>query len=165
MKARMVVGLIAAVQATTVCYERSCVGAGLRARSETCYLLTLARLYPLGGLMACCTSSGRWTCVKRCSRFYTIVYQGSRRAVSHECCVIDSFTCDLGLQEGNIISPTLHLFFTDYLLLEVCAKHPGVTLLGLSDKPAGLIVAAMQAAEFIVMCRSLSGVQAVAAAV
>ena len=93
------------------------------------------------------------------------LYQGARRVVSHEGCVTESFSCDLGLHEGDVISPTLYLFFIDDLLREVHAKHPGITLLGPSDEAAGQVVAAMQADDFVAVCGSLSEVQAVAATV
>jgi hypothetical protein len=41
-----------------------------------------------------------------------------------------SFSCDLGLHEGDDISPTLYLYFIDDLLHEVHAKHSGITLMG-----------------------------------
>jgi hypothetical protein len=58
-----------------------------------------------------------------------------------------SWTTDMhaqvGLHEGDVISPTLYLYFIDDLLREVWAKHPGVTLLGPGTSPQ--VVAAMQA--------------------
>jgi hypothetical protein len=93
------------------------------------------------------------------------LYQGARRVVSHEGCVTDSFTCDLGLHEGDVISPTLYLYFIDDLLHEVHAKHPGITLLGPCGESAGQIVAAMQADDFVAVCGSVSEVQTVAATV
>jgi hypothetical protein len=93
------------------------------------------------------------------------LYQGAQRVVSHEGCTTDRFTCDLGLHEGDVISPTLYLLFIDDLLRDVHAKHPGVTLMGPRDEPAGQVVAAMQADDFVAVCGSLSEVQAVAATV
>jgi hypothetical protein len=90
------------------------------------------------------------------------LYQGASRVVSHEGCVTDRFSCDLGLHEGDVISPTLYLVDNDDLLREVHAKHPGVTLLGPCGEPAGEVVAAMQADDFVAVCGSLSDVQAVA---
>jgi hypothetical protein len=93
------------------------------------------------------------------------LYQGARRVVSHEGHVTESFTCDLGLHEGDVISPTLYLYFIDDLLHEVHAKHPGITLMGPSDEPATQVVAAMQGDDFVAVCGSLAEVQAVAATV
>lgn len=85
--------------------------------------------------------------------------------MSHEGHVTESFTCDLGLHEGDVISPTLYLYFIDDLLHEVHAKHPGITLMGPCDEPASQVVAAMQADDFVAVCGSLAEVQAVAATV
>jgi hypothetical protein len=93
------------------------------------------------------------------------LYQGARRVVSHEGHVTESFTCDLGLHEGDVISPTLYLYFIDDLLHEVHAKHPGITLMGPCNEPAGKVVAAMQADDFVAVCGSLPEMQAVAATV
>jgi hypothetical protein len=90
------------------------------------------------------------------------LYQGARRVVAHDGCVTDAFTGDLGLHEGDVISPTLYLHFIDDLLTEVWQKHPGVTLLGPSDRSPARNVAAMQADDFVAVCGSLSEVQAVA---
>jgi hypothetical protein len=93
------------------------------------------------------------------------LYQGARRVVSHEGCVTDSFTCDLDLHEGDVISPTLYLYFIDDLLHEVHAKHPGITLMSPCGESSGQVVAAMQADDFVAVCGSVSEVQAVAATV
>jgi hypothetical protein len=90
------------------------------------------------------------------------LYQGANRAVSHDGCVTDAFTSDVGLHEGDVISPTLYLYFVDDLLSEVWEKHPGVTLLGPCDRSPARNVAAMQADDFVAVCGSLSEVQAVA---
>jgi len=89
------------------------------------------------------------------------LYDGARRVVSHEGCTTDAFSCDLGLHEGDVISPTLYLFFIDGLLREVSAQHPGVTLLSPMGSSAS-VVAAMQADDFVAACGSLEEVQAVA---
>jgi exonuclease III len=93
------------------------------------------------------------------------LYQGAKRVVSHDGCTTDAFSSDLGLHEGDVISPTLYLFFIDDLLKEVWEKHPGVALLGPSDSASGKAVAAMQADDFVAVCGSLEEVQAVAATV
>jgi hypothetical protein len=53
------------------------------------------------------------------------------------------------------------------MLHEVHAKHPGITLMGPCDEPAGQVVAAMQADDFVAVCvcGSLAEVKAVAATV
>ena len=89
------------------------------------------------------------------------LYQGAHRVMSYEGCTTDAFSCDLGLHEGDVISPTLYLFFIDGLLKEVHAKHPGVTLLS----PMGIaesVVAAMQADDFVAVCDSAEQARAVA---
>ena len=90
------------------------------------------------------------------------LYDGARRVVSHEGCTTDSFTCDLGLHEGDVISPTLYLFFIDGLLREVGARHPGVTLLSPTGTTVSAVVGAMQADDFVAVCDTLDQVQAVA---
>jgi hypothetical protein len=60
----------------------------------------------------------------------------------------DTFTSNVGLHEGDVISPTLYLYFIDDLLREVWAndtKHPGVTLLGPGTSTQ--VVAAMHASR------------------
>lgn len=93
------------------------------------------------------------------------LYQGAKRVVSHEGCTSDAFSCNLGLHEGDVISPTLYLFFIDDLLKEVHEKHPGVTLLGPCGSQANKAVAAMQADDFVAVCTSLAEAQDVAATV
>ena len=90
------------------------------------------------------------------------LYQGANRVVSHDGCVTDAFSSDLGLHEGDVISPTLYLFFINDLLCEVWNKHPGVTLLGPSEDSSNKAVAAMQADDFVAVCSSLAEAQAVA---
>ena len=90
------------------------------------------------------------------------LYQGANRVVSHDGCVTDAFSSDLGLHEGDVISPTLYLYFINDLLSEVWAKHPGITLLGPSDRSSCKAVAAMQADDFVAVCSSLEEAQAVA---
>jgi len=91
------------------------------------------------------------------------LYQGATRVASHDGCVTDAFSSDVGLHEGDVISPTLYLFFIDDLLKEVWSKHPGVNLLGPCDNGApSKAVAAMQADDFVAVCSSLEETQAVA---
>lgn len=90
------------------------------------------------------------------------LYDGAKRVVSHEGCTTDSFTCDLGLHEGDVISPTLYLFFIDGLLREVSVRHPGVTLLSSAGTPVSAVVGAMQADDFVAVCDTIDQVQAVA---
>lgn len=90
------------------------------------------------------------------------LYQGATRVVSHDGCVTNAFASDLGLHEGDVISPTLYLFFINDLLTEVWDKHPGVTLLGPCDASNNKAVAAMQADDFVAVCGSLAESQAVA---
>ena len=90
------------------------------------------------------------------------LYQGAKRVVSHDGVVSNEFTCNLGLHEGDPISPTLYLFFIDDLLREICAKHPGVQLVDCSTDAVSDVAAAMQADDLVVVCDSLEEVQAVA---
>jgi hypothetical protein len=69
---------------------------------------------------------------------------------------------DLGLHEGDVISPTLYLLFINDLLCEVWNKHPGVKLLGPSEDSSNKVVAAMQADDFVAVCSSLAEAQAIA---
>eukprot|EP00775_Hariotina_reticulata_P015269 gene15269-biopygen2950 len=52
------------------------------------------------------------------------LYQGAQRVASHDGAVTGAFTSNVGLHEGDVISPTLYLFFIDDLLREVWTKHP-----------------------------------------
>jgi hypothetical protein len=88
------------------------------------------------------------------------LYQGAQRVVSHDGVVTDTFTSNVGLHEGDVISPTLYLYFIDDLLREVWAKHPGVTLLGPGTSTQ--VVAAMQADDFVAVCDSIEEARAVA---
>jgi hypothetical protein len=86
--------------------------------------------------------------------------QGAQHVVSSDGVVTDTFTSNVGLHEGDIISPTLYLYFIDDLLREVWAKHPGVTLLGPGTSTQ--IVAAMQADDFVAVFDSIEEARAVA---
>lgn len=90
------------------------------------------------------------------------LYLNASRRVLHEGSVSDTFICDLGLHEGDVISPTLYLYFIDDLLKEVHDKHPGITLLGPRAAPSVAVVAAMQADDFVAVCSSLAEVREVA---
>ena len=74
----------------------------------------------------------------------------------------EAFTSNVGLHEGDVISPTLYLYFIDDLLREVWAKHPGVTLLGPNGGTSTQVVAAMQADDFVAVCDSIEEARAVA---
>ncbi len=96
-----------------------------------------------------------------CGKMFRVLYnlyQGAHRVVNYEGCTTDAFSCDLGLHEGDVISPTLYLFFIDGLLREVENKHPGVTLVG----PSRSVVVAMQADDLVCVCASAAEMQAVA---
>eukprot|EP00775_Hariotina_reticulata_P012048 gene12048-biopygen13951 len=83
------------------------------------------------------------------------LYQGAQRVASHDGAVTGAFTSNVGLHEGDVISPTLYLFFIDDLLREVWTKHPGVTVLGSGGDTPGQFVAAMQADDFVAVCDSI----------
>jgi hypothetical protein len=90
------------------------------------------------------------------------LYQGAQRVVSHDGVVTGAFTSNVGLHEGDVISPTLYLYFIDDLLREVWAKHPGVTLIGPGGGTSTQVVAAMQADDFVAVCDSIEEARAVA---
>jgi hypothetical protein len=98
----------------------------------------------------------------KCFRVLHSLYQGAQRVVSHDNVMSDVFSCDLGLHEGDPISPTLFLFFIDDLLKEICDKHPGVHVVDCSTGVVSGVVAAMQADDLVVVCDSITDVQAVA---
>jgi hypothetical protein len=90
------------------------------------------------------------------------LYVGAHRVVSHEGCTSDAFSCTLGLHEGDVISPTLYLFFIDGLMREIEAQHPGVTLAQGCRRPSQSVAAAMQADDLVCVCGSVAQLQAVA---
>ena len=98
----------------------------------------------------------------KCLRVLHGLYQGAKRVVSHDGVVSAEFTCNLGLHEGDPISPTLYLYFIDDLLKEVYAKHPGVQIVDCSTGAVSDVAAAMQADDLVVVCESLEEIQAVA---
>jgi hypothetical protein len=85
--------------------------------------------------------------------------------VSHDGVVSDVFSCDLGLHEGDPISPTLYLLFIDELLQEIWRKFPGVQIVDCSTGAVTDVVAAMQADDLVVVCDTLEESQAVAATI
>ena len=101
----------------------------------------------------------------KCLRVLHSLYQGAKRVVSHDDVVSDMFTCDLGLHEGDPISPTLYLFFIDDLLQEIWRKFPGVQIVDCSTGAVSDVVAAMQADDLVVVCESLEETHAVAATI
>jgi hypothetical protein len=98
----------------------------------------------------------------KCFRVLRGLYQGARRVVSHDGIVSEEFTYDLGLHEGDPISPTLYLLFIDDLLTEIWNKHPGVQIVDCGTGAVSDVVAGMQADDLVVVCSSLSEAQAVA---
>ena len=98
----------------------------------------------------------------KCFRVLHGLYQGAQRVVSHDNVVSDAFTCDLGLHEGDPISPTLYLLFINDLLKEIWDKHPGVQIVDCSTGAVSDVVAAMQADDLVVITESLAETQAVA---
>jgi hypothetical protein len=98
----------------------------------------------------------------KCFRVLNGLYQGAKRVVSHDNVVSDEFACDLGLHEGDPISPTLYLFFINDMLKEIWDKHPGVQIVDCSTGAISDVVAAMQADDLVVICESLAETQAVA---
>eukprot|EP00775_Hariotina_reticulata_P005098 gene5098-biopygen6886 len=90
------------------------------------------------------------------------LYRGAQRVSSHAGAVTGAFTSNVGLHEGDVISPTLYLFFIDDLLREVWTKHPGVTVLGSGGDTPAQFVAAMQANDFVAVCDSIEEARAVA---
>eukprot|EP00775_Hariotina_reticulata_P015172 gene15172-biopygen2043 len=90
------------------------------------------------------------------------LYQGAQRVALHDGAVTGAFTSNVGLHEGDVISPTLYLFFIDDLLREVWTKHPGVTVLGSGGDTPAQFVAAMQADDFVAVCDSIEEARAVA---
>ena len=58
---------------------------------------------------------------------------------------------DLGLHEGDPISPTLYLFFIDTLLQELYEKHPGIQIVNREANVVHDVVAMMQADDLAVV--------------
>lgn len=90
------------------------------------------------------------------------LYQGASRVASFNDFPSSPFECDVGVHEGDCISPTLYLFFADSLLSEVWEKHPGVQLPACADVEPAKVVAAMLADDFVAVCASLAEAKAVA---